>query len=62
MIEEVKLIDKYENEEKIGKNKISYAYRIIYRSLEKTLTSTEVDTMHKKLEQKTTEIYKAKIR
>ncbi len=62
IVEEVKLIDKYENEEKIGKNKISYAYRIIYRSLEKTLTSTEVDTMHKKLEQKTTEIYKAKIR
>lgn len=62
LVEEVKLIDKYENEQKFGQNKISYAYRIIYRSLEKTLTSTEVDVMHKKLEQKTAEIYKAQIR
>jgi phenylalanyl-tRNA synthetase alpha chain len=62
MIEEVKLIDKYENEQKFGKDKISYAYRIIYRSLERTLTSTEVDAMHKKLEQKTVENYGAKIR
>lgn len=62
MIEEVKLLDKYENETKFGKDKISYAYRIIYRSLEKTLTSAEVDNMHKKLEQKTIEVYKAKIR
>lgn len=62
MIEEVKLIDKYENEQKFGKDKISYAYRIVYRSLEKTLTGAEVDSMHKKLEQKTTEIYKAQIR
>lgn len=62
LIEEVKLLDKYENESKFGKDKISYAYRIIYRSLEKTLTSLEVDTLHKKLEQKTAEIYQAQIR
>ncbi len=62
IVEEVKMIDKYENEAKIGKDKISYAYRIVYRSLEGTLTSTEVDTMHKKLEQKTAEAYEAKIR
>jgi phenylalanyl-tRNA synthetase alpha chain len=62
LVEEVKLIDKYENEQKFGKNKISYAYRIVYRSLEKTLTSAEVDAMHKKLEQKTAETYEAKIR
>ncbi|MEK7669084.1 MAG: hypothetical protein AAB350_00630 [Patescibacteria group bacterium] len=62
MIEEVKLIDKYEDEAKFGKDKVSYAYRIIYRSLEKTLISSEVHSMHKKLEQKTTEIYGAKIR
>ncbi|MFA6270134.1 MAG: hypothetical protein WC657_02910 [Candidatus Paceibacterota bacterium] len=62
MIEEVKLLDKYENEAKFGKDNVSYAYRIIYRSLDKTLTSTEVDNLHKKLEQKTSEIYQAKIR
>jgi len=62
MIEEVKLIDRYEDEVKFGKNKLSYTYRIIYRSLEKTLTATEIDALHKKLEQKTTETYNAKIR
>ena len=62
LVEEVKLIDKYENENKFGKDKISYAYRIIYRSLDRTLTSAEVDILHKKLEQKTSEVYGAKIR
>jgi len=62
MIEEVKLIDKYEDENKFDKDIVSYTYRIVYRSLEKTLTSNEIDIMHKKLEQKTIEIYKAKIR
>jgi phenylalanyl-tRNA synthetase alpha chain len=62
LIEEVKLLDKYENAEKFGKDKISYAYRIIYRSLERTLINSEVDALHKKLEQKTAETYGAKIR
>src|SRR3989344_5970528 len=38
LVEEVKLLDKYENEKKFGKNKISYTYRITYRSIERTLT------------------------
>lgn len=62
MIEEVKLLDKYENDAKFGADKMSYAYRIVYRSTERTLTSAEVDEMHKKLEQKTSEVYSAAIR
>jgi len=62
LIEEVKLLDTYKNEEKIGKNKTSYTYRIIYRSLEKTLTGTEVDAIHKKLEKETSEKFLANIR
>lgn len=62
MIEEVKFLDKYENVEKFGEGKISYAYRIIYRSLDRTLTNEEVDALHKKLEEKTKEIYSAVIR
>ncbi len=62
MIEEVSLLDKYENEEKFGKGKISYAFRVVYRSLEKTLTNGEVDALHKKLEEKTRDVYKAEIR
>lgn len=62
LIEEVSLIDKYENAEKFGDGKVSYAYRVTYRSLDKTLTSEEVDTLHKKLEETTTKTYGAKIR
>lgn len=62
MIEEVSLIDKYENEEKFGKDKVSYAYRITYRSLDRTLTNAEVDELHKKLEEATVRSYKAIIR
>ncbi len=53
IVEQVELLDKYENVEKFGANKISYAYRITYRSLERTLTSLEIDEIHKKLETET---------
>lgn len=62
LAEEVSLLDKYENEEKFGKNNVSYAYRIIYRSLNRTLTDKEVNEMHNKLENKTKETFFAKIR
>lgn len=62
LAEEVALLDKYENKEKFGENKVSYAYRITYRSLNRTLTNTEVDLLHKKLEEKTSKIFAAKIR
>ncbi len=62
MVEEVTLIDKYENNEKFGKDNMSYAYRITYRSLDKTLTSDEVDKLHKKLEDVTTKTFEAKVR
>src|SRR3989338_2041398 len=53
IIEQVELLDKYENKEKFGEGKISYAYRITYRSIDRTLTSEEVDQIHKKLEAET---------
>ncbi|MFZ2523057.1 MAG: hypothetical protein WAW92_01590 [Minisyncoccia bacterium] len=62
LVEEVALIDKYENEAKFGAGKVSYAYRVTYRSLEKTLTGEEVDNWHKKLEDTTTEVFGAKVR
>lgn len=60
--EEVALLDKYENAEKFGEDKISYAYRITYRSLDRTLTDTEINDLHKKLEDITEKTYGAKIR
>ena len=62
LIEEVALIDKYENVEKFGEGNISYAYRITYRSLDRTLTATEIDTLHKKLEEVTKKVYNATVR
>ncbi len=62
IVEEVALLDKYENDEKFGSDKISYAYRITYRSLERTLTNAEVDALHKKLEETTVTAFDAAIR
>ncbi|MFA6273919.1 MAG: hypothetical protein WC662_02050 [Candidatus Paceibacterota bacterium] len=62
LIEQVELLDKYENAEKFGTDKISYAYRITYRSLDRTLVSTEIDELHKKIEEETKKTFGAQIR
>ena len=62
LVEEVKLMDKYENAEKFGVEKISYAFRITYRSLDKTLVSSEIDELHKKIEKATEKAFSAQIR
>lgn len=62
LVEDVSLLDKYENDEKFGADKMSYAYRITYRSLDRTLTNEEIDGLHKKLEETTTNEYGATIR
>lgn len=51
LVEEVKLIDEYENEAKLGAGKKSYTFRTIYRSFERTLTNEEVNAMHHKVEE-----------
>lgn len=53
LIEEVKLLDKYENAEKFGKDKVSYTFRIVYCSPERTLTNEEVNTIQDKIREKT---------
>lgn len=62
LVEQVELLDKYENEEKFGKDNVSYAYRITYRSLDRTLNSTEVDEVHKKLEEETKKVLGGTVR
>ncbi|MBD3282633.1 MAG: hypothetical protein GF387_03465 [Candidatus Portnoybacteria bacterium] len=62
LVEEVILIDKYKNPEKIGKNKISYTFRIIYRSHERTLTNEEINRIQAKIRRKTSEELKAQLR
>ena len=62
LIEEVKQIDSYENPEKFGVGKISYTFRIVYRSLERTLTGEEANAIHDKIRAKTEEELKAILR
>ncbi len=62
IIEEVELLDKYENAKKFGEGNISYAFRITYRSLDRTLTSSEIDTIHKNLEEVTKKSFGATVR
>lgn len=62
LVEEVALKDKYENEEKFGKSRVSYTYHIVYRSGERTLKSEEVDEIQKELYKKTSSIYNAELR
>ncbi|MEK7607600.1 MAG: hypothetical protein AAB484_01570 [Patescibacteria group bacterium] len=62
LVEEMSLVDQYENIKKFGAGKKSYAYRITYRSLDRTLTDSEVNALHQKLEEKTREVFGAVIR
>ncbi len=51
LVEEVKLIDEYENEAKLGVGNKSYTFRTIYRSFERTLTNEEVGKIHAAVEE-----------
>lgn len=62
MIEEIELIDEYENDDKFGADKKSFAYRITYRSIDRTLTSEEVEKLHKEVEKRTEEQFGATVR
>ena len=62
IVEEVKLLDKYENSEKFGADKTSYTYRIIYRSNERTLLTDEIDPIQDKIYRETISQFKAEIR
>lgn len=61
LVEQVELMDSYENEEK-WPGKKSYTFHIVYRSLEKTLTNEEVNVMHEKITEKTKQELNAIIR
>lgn len=62
LVEQVELLDKYENVDKFGQDKISYTYRIVYRSNERTLTTEEIDPIQDKIYNETAKQFKAELR
>ncbi|MFA6432217.1 MAG: hypothetical protein WCV82_00115 [Candidatus Paceibacterota bacterium] len=62
LIEEVKLLDRYENDEKFGPGKVSYTFRITYCSPERTLTNEEVNVIQNKIRGNTQSELKAVLR
>lgn len=62
LVEEVTLLDKYENAEKFGPDKTSYTYRVIYRSPERTLKTEEVDLLQARLYEETKTRFNAQLR
>jgi len=62
LVEEVTLLDKYENAAKFGNARLSYTYRITYRSLDRTLTNEEIEPVQQKIAAETTRQFQAEIR
>jgi len=62
LIEKVELVDEYEDEKKFGKDKKSYTFRIIYQSLERTLTNEEINKIQEEIREKTKEELKVILR
>ena len=59
LAEQVSLVDQFVNK-KTGRT--SHCYRVVYRSMERTLVMTEVTALHKELAQKATERLGVEIR
>ena len=62
LVEQVELLDKYQDEKKFGSGKVSYTYRVVYRSPERTLKTDEVEPLQSKLYEQTKEVYGAQLR
>ena len=62
LVEEVQLLDKYENVEKFGEGKVSYTYRITYRSTDRTLETSEIDPLQKEIYNRTKKEFNAEVR
>lgn len=62
IVEQVELLDKYEDEKKFGPGKISYTYRVVYRSPDRTLKTKEVEPLQTKLYEETKAQFNAELR
>jgi phenylalanyl-tRNA synthetase alpha chain len=62
LIEEVNLIDEFEDDAKFGPDKKSYTFRIVYCSPERTLTSEEINVIQEEIRAETVKELNAVLR
>lgn len=62
LVEQVELTDKYENAEKFGPDRVSYTYRILYRSPDRTLEAAEVEPLQTEVYEQTAKQFDAELR
>ncbi len=62
LIEEVSLLDSFENEKKFGKGHISYTFRVRYRSHLRTLTNDWINSIQEQLRLRVVEEFGARLR
>ncbi len=62
IVEEVQLLDTYENEQKLWKDMISYTFRIVYRSHERTLLNDEINEIQTQIRDQTQKQLSAQLR
>lgn len=62
LVEQVELTDKYENTEKFGADRVSYTYRILYRSPDRTLEAAEVEPLQDEVYAQTAKQFDAELR
>lgn len=60
--EEVSMLEKFANDSKFGKGKISYSFRINYRSRVRTLTNEEINEVQENVRQKVVSILGGRLR
>ncbi|HEX3099809.1 MAG TPA: hypothetical protein VHQ41_02440 [Patescibacteria group bacterium] len=62
LVEEVQLMDKYENAAKFGADRVSYTYRVLYRSPDRTLEAAEVEPLQDEVYKQTAAQFDAELR
>lgn len=62
VVEQVELLDKYQDEKKFGRGRTSYTYRVVYRRPDQTLKTAEVEPLQSKLYRETRRQFNAELR
>ena len=62
LLEEVNLIDVFEDNNNVGKDFVSYTFRLSYRNRDKTLLDSDITTIHSNIISKVEKTFNTKLR